>query len=638
MNELKTISKTEDELRVANHIVLFGGKDLEGEHFTPDTKIESPYTKNGGVLVDWEHGQDEPDGDEILGRVDWSTKEITDDGVWVERVLDRHNTYMQLIEPLIDEGIIGTSTGAVGKGIKRTKKGEIQVWPIKRDSLTVQPAEPRMLSTNALSALKSLSEHSPDIKAMLSRGDQEIADKKADNTGADATVRVEVVTMSEQTKEVEADVVSKEDFDALVAAVKAQAESTENLVKTLEDKPAESKAGTITEVKDEADRALEGNPFTTYGEFLMAVVVADSSGAAFDKRLHPLKSPDAGDEYGYSVAGALGADFVGSVSNAKAFRKAAPTGLGESSGPAGGFLVDSDRAPGILSRVYEVGQLLQRVSMDTVSANANGMTYFAEDETSRADGSRRGGIRFYWIAENSAITSSAPTFRVMELKLRKAAGLVYATDEQLADTAALESYIMRILPEELRFGVEDSIINGLGTGQPEGILNSNATVSVAKETGQPAVTIVAENISKMWARLYSPSKRNAIWLVNADVAPQLHQLNFAVGTGGALVYMPPGGLSGAPFGTLLGRPVIEHESCATLGTVGDILLIDPTEYQMIEKGGIEQASSIHVRFTQGEQVFRFIWRVDGQSSWSAALTPLNGTNTVSPFISLATRA
>jgi HK97 family phage major capsid protein len=637
MNELKAVSKTDDELRVANHIVLFGGKDLQDEFFTPDTKLESPYTKNSGVLVDWEHGQDEPDGDEILGRVDWSTMKRTDDGVWVERVLDRHNAYMKLIEPLIDEGIVGTSTEAVGKGIKRTKKGEIQIWPIKRDSLTVQPAEPRMLSTNAISALKSLAEHSPDIKAMLSRGDEEIADTGADDTGADATVRVEVVTMSEPTEEVATDVVSKEDFDALVAVVKAQAESTENLVKTLADKPAESKAGTITEVKDEADRELEGNPFATFGEFLKGVVDADSSGGAFDKRLHPLKSSDAGDEYGYSVAGAMGAEFVGSVSNAKAF-KAAPTGLGESSGPLGGYLVDSDRAPGILSRVYEVGALLQRVSMDTVSANANGMTYYAEDETSRADGSRRGGIRFYWVAENSAITSSAPTFRVMELKLRKAAGLVYATDEQLADTSALESYIFRILPEELRFGVEDSIINGLGTGQPEGILNSNATVSIAKETGQAATTIVAENISKMWARLYSPSKRSAVWLVNADVAPQLHQLNFAVGTGGALVYMPPGGLSGAPYGTLLGRPVIEHESCATLGTVGDILLVDPTEYQMIEKGGIESASSIHVRFTQGEQVFRFIWRVDGQSSWSAALTPLNGTNTVSPFISLATRA
>jgi hypothetical protein len=170
MNELKTVSKTDDELRVANHIVLFGGRDLQDEYFTADTILESSYTKNSGVLVDWEHGQDEPDGDEILGRVDWSTMKRTDDGVWVERVLDRHNAYMKLIEPLIDEGIIGTSTEAIGKGIKRTKKGEIQTWPIKRDSLTVQPAEPRMLSSNALTALKSLAEHSPDIKAMLSRG------------------------------------------------------------------------------------------------------------------------------------------------------------------------------------------------------------------------------------------------------------------------------------------------------------------------------------------------------------------------------------------------------------------------------------------------------------------------------------
>jgi HK97 family phage major capsid protein len=449
---------------------------------------------------------------------------------------------------------------------------------------------------------------------------------------------VEVVTMSETTEEVVIDAVKQEDFDKLSGDVKSLTENVNALVTALADKPAEKKAGAITDVKDEADRALEANPFPTFGNFLKAVVDADSTGGAFDKRLHPLKSTDAGDEYGYSIGQALGAEAVGSVSNAKAFRKAAPTGLGESSGPSGGYLVDSDRAPGILSRVYESGQLLSRVAMDTVSANANGMTYYAEDETSRVAGSRRGGVRAYWVAENSAITASSPTFRVMDLKLRKVAGLVYATDEQLADTSALESYIMRILPEELRFVVEDAIVRGLGTGQPTGILNENATVSVAKESGQSAATLVAENISKMWARMWTSSKRNAIWLVNQDVTPQLDQLNFAVGTGGALVYMPAGGLSGSPFGMLKGRPVIEHESCSTLGTVGDILLIDPMEYQMIEKGGIESASSIHVRFTQGEQVFRFIWRVDGQAMWSAALTPFQGSNTVSPFISLATRA
>jgi HK97 family phage major capsid protein len=87
----------------------------------------------------------------------------------------------------------------------------------------------------------------------------------------------------------------------------------------------------------------------------------------------------------------------------------------------------------IMARVYEVGSLLQRVDMVGISAKSNGMTFNAEAETSRADGSRRGGIRAYWVAEAGTKTGSYPTFRQIELKLRKVVGLVYATDELLDD-------------------------------------------------------------------------------------------------------------------------------------------------------------------------------------------------------------
>lgn len=39
----------------------------------------------------------------------------------------------------------------------------------------------------------------------------------------------------------------------------------------------------------------------------------------------------------------------------------------------------------------------------------------------------------------------------------------------------------------------------------------------------------------------------------------------------------------------------------------------------VDKGGVSQASSIHVRFLYDEQVFRFIYRVDGQPIWNTKL-------------------
>jgi hypothetical protein len=164
-NQLKVVGKTEHELRVANHIILFKtegfDKDYHGQHFTPNTGLESSYTKTGRLLIDIEHGFEpdnvdgEPGVDDIVGYVDWKTAKVTDLGVWVERVLDRRNAYIAYTEPLIEAGFFGTSSEATKEWTFDEETGEIKSWPLKRDSMTVEPAEPRMMFSNMLAAVKS---------------------------------------------------------------------------------------------------------------------------------------------------------------------------------------------------------------------------------------------------------------------------------------------------------------------------------------------------------------------------------------------------------------------------------------------------------------------------------------------------
>jgi len=164
-------------------------------------------------------------------------------------------------------------------------------------------------------------------------------------------------------------------------------------------------------------------------------------------------------------------------------------------------------------------------------------------------------------------------------------------------------------------------------------------VSVAKEVGQAAATVVYQNVLKMWSRMWAPSRGNAVWFINQDVEPQLMQLYMAVGTGGVPVWMPANGISGSPYATLFGRPIIPVEYCPTLGTVGDIMLVDLSQYEFIDKGGVQQTSSIHVSFLTGETAFRFMYRCNGMPEWKSALTPKSGSaNTLSPYVALATRS
>ena len=318
----------------------------------------------------------------------------------------------------------------------------------------------------------------------------------------------------------------------------------------------------------------------------------------------------------------------------------AATGQGEGVPAEGGFLVQEDFSTTIFKRVYETGVLASRCTSFPISANSNKFKINTISETSRADGGRWGAVRVYRTNEAVAKTPSELEFGQIEMSLEKMTGLVYATDELLADAATLEAFINMALAEEFGFKLDDEIINGNGVGQCLGIMNAPCLVTVSKDVGQLAATLIPENIVNMWARMWAKSRMNAVWFINQDIEPQLHLMNVAVGTGGQMVYMPPGGLSVSPYATLYGRPVIAIEQCQTLGTTGDIILADLSQYALIEKGGMQAASSIHVKFVEDETTFRFVMRNNGQPLWSSALTPFKGgaTKTLSPFIVLETRS
>lgn len=373
------------------------------------------------------------------------------------------------------------------------------------------------------------------------------------------------------------------DVEALVK------EAAEKAIKAYEEAQPKVKGGYAEVTEDETDRSLKANPFTA-AEFFQAVKMAEMYPGQEERRLLPFKA----------------------------------TGLNEATPSQGGYLLPPQIAAGIHQNMWSVGSVLSR--FNPIRVTGNSLTINAVDETSRADGSRMGGVRGYWLAEAAQKTASKPKFRQIELKLKKVAALCYATDELLADASALESWIGNEVPNELRFNVEAAIINGDGVGKPLGILQSGSLISA---TRTDALEIDAYDIGRMWARRL-PGYNDYVWFVNPAVYPQL--LNMTIGD---MPVYAPSVRPDVPFGTLLGRPVIENEYCPNLGTAGDILLASPSAYALITKGGIEAASSIHIKFDYDETAFRFVYRVDGQPYYNAAITAYDAVNTVSPFVALA---
>ncbi|MCC6244987.1 MAG: phage major capsid protein [Gemmatimonadaceae bacterium] len=312
----------------------------------------------------------------------------------------------------------------------------------------------------------------------------------------------------------------------------------------------------------------------------------------------------------------------------------AATGLGIGTDADGGFLIPEQFAAGVVTRAFEGGQILSRVNHIPVTGNQYHMSLV--DETSRSAGSRWGGIRSYRIGEGTAPTASKPKFRRATLDVTKKLGVAaYVSEEQLEDASATDTILSQAMTEEVVFATESEIWSGIGGAQCLGVMNSGALVTQAKVSGQAADTVVAGNATDMNARLWTGSHRSAAWYVNQMVLGQLPQMTI----GNQPVWLPPTGLVGSsPFGTLLGKPIFVVEYASILGDVGDMNLFDFGQYALGDKARNQIARSMHVKFLEGEEVFRLIYRVDGLPMWNNTLTLADGTTTVSPFITLAARA
>jgi len=268
-----------------------------------------------------------------------------------------------------------------------------------------------------------------------------------------------------------------------------------------------------------------------------------------------------------------------------------------------------------------------RVPFPTIDATSNASTVF-------------GGVSASWTEEGAALAETEAKFGRIVLQASKLATRCDVPNELLQDSIiSFAAFIDNILPAAIAWFEDVAFMTGNGVGQPLGVLESPALVTVTKETGQAADTIVWENIVKLYARMLPASLASAVWIANIDTFPQFATMSLAIGTGGSAIWLN-NGVVGPPM-SILGRPVIFTEKVPTLGGGGsgkDVSFIDFGYYLVGDRMQMRAESSVHAQFTTDQTVYRVIERVDGRGWLQSAITPKNGTNTLSPFVTLGERA
>lgn len=357
------------------------------------------------------------------------------------------------------------------------------------------------------------------------------------------------------------------------------------------------------EGKPAVTASAKKSAFANKGEFLQAV--KNAANGRVDERLH-------------------------------AFRNDA-SGQNEGTNADGGYLVPPEYAEGVIDMVKTESVLYPQARKVNISSNRLIENYI--NESSRVDpstGSRHGGVLAYWKAEAAQYSAVKAAIGERTTNVEKLTAYVPVTEELLQDAPALESMINGLVAKEFAYKVDDMMINGTGSNNiPLGVLAGNALVTVAKEANQVAATVNVDNILKMKNALIEQCRKGAKWYINQDVEPQLFKLLISGTTTPLYTYA---GQYGNADGMLLGMPVKPIEQCAALGTKGDIILADMSQFLIVERGGMTRQASMHVRFDYDETVFKFTWRIGGRPDWQNAITPYKGSTTRSPYVALATRA
>lgn len=114
-----------------------GGKDLDGEFFSPKTDIKPDWFDRRPLV--WHHNLDKTIPNPVLGTAD--DLEQKQDGWWTTVWLDRSNHYWSQVNQLLSAGKVYGSSGSLPNFVKTDRRtGEILVWPYIEQTFTPTPS------------------------------------------------------------------------------------------------------------------------------------------------------------------------------------------------------------------------------------------------------------------------------------------------------------------------------------------------------------------------------------------------------------------------------------------------------------------------------------------------------------------
>ena len=303
--------------------------------------------------------------------------------------------------------------------------------------------------------------------------------------------------------------------------------------------------------------------------------------------------------------------------------KGSGEGQEEADNAEGGYLVEHRIGQEIYQACQQSSVLLPKCDQMEIGPNANGMKINQVNETERSATTLFGGVRIYSMAEGAAKTPFIQKYTQVDISLGKYAAVNYVTDELLQDRTALRSFINSNVGQAFAWVIDDDILHGTTNASMIEIENHASTVQVAMTGGANPNAV---DLSNMFIAMQPCSVARAEWYMSSSQYAAIQQLE---DTSGRKLVQPS--FESPVYGMLFGRPINRIEQADVDANDTSIMFLDLSQYLVIKKGGLDQATSIHVKFLDDETCFRWVMRLGGSPKLASTVT-LPDNTVVSSFV------
>lgn len=403
-------------------------------------------------------------------------------------------------------------------------------------------------------------------------------------------------------------------------ALKAEAAQLQELEKEAIEQP-------VKETKDR-DGAQPASGFKTLGQYLYAVARAGNV-TTLREPMHPALLPLASKAAAIAAEGPLvGGKHTGESGWLATKEK---KDLAENVGATGGFLVPVEQSTEMFGVTPPPNSVRARATKIPMRRRQIMVPVVNQTGTTAGQPHWFGGVTANWTEEAQQKDKTDPSFRQLQLTAHELVCYCVASDVLLDDEAVgLAAFLGG--PMGFRGAIdwyeEYAFFRGTGAGQPLGVINAGATVSVAAQ--QMVGFTLTDSLNMLEALLPGA---DAVWHFNQRFLSNVYGMTDALGS---LVFVPNAN-DKAP-GKLWGYPVEFTEKLPVPGNAGAALLCAWAYYYVGDRKGTTIDSTNIELFRYNQTSWRAVHRVDGQPALSAALTLQDGTTQVSPFVMLGAKS